>query len=144
MRHQHLCKSSPQFLLICSLGMANPQLKTYLIVLFAAQKNFKALTLNLGWRISIKVDIFRVVVVFWFWRLSFTLKASCIGLNWPIFILKKVLKSGRTGPYIYIGFGIPQLLILEIYAFISEKGRHFPYFYIWESCAISGLAWALK
>ena len=50
--------------LIRSLGMANPQLKTYLIVLFAAQKNFKALTLNLGWRISIKVDIFRVVVVF--------------------------------------------------------------------------------
>ena len=55
---------SPQFFLIRSLGMANPQLKTYLIVLFAAQKNFKALTLNLGWRISIKVDIFRVVVVF--------------------------------------------------------------------------------
>ena len=55
---------SPQFFLIRSLGMANPQLKTYFIVLLASKKNFKALILDLGWRIPIKAGISKVVVVF--------------------------------------------------------------------------------
>ena len=56
--------NSPQILLIRSLGMANPQLKTYFIVLLASKKNFKALILDLGWRIPIKAGISKVVVVF--------------------------------------------------------------------------------